>query len=722
MEKTRGIHCIDTILVVAALTQSIFTSSDLYSLYFHEEFMLKDVILFVNSNRSCGFVLHDLPSLILQDNSIDSKETCVLFAIFEHMSFNETVLINHVTFITEGVKYNVDVKRNACYGNYVLERVKLFLSCHLKTASNGKTCVDGRDCNSENELCNRLFEDENKTGLCMARHDLFGSCDTDMQCKPTTKCKHIGGRGVCYCPEGSEIINGTCLKVGMSLNESCSNDRQCTGTANAGRCQQNKQSPGGVCSCDPGFLQEDWNCLRGNQRLFQSCESHRQCTGTYGARECKVIAGIQMCHCPDNHIVVRDFCLKVGLTIGELCITDRDCTSTQNGGRCVYNNATRTQTCNCNEGYLRNGSFCLAVNKTLFETCEIDKQCNGTLGLEICRTIGDRKICACGPEYIEDKTSLTCQKVGKRIFESCMVDDQCTGTIDADVCGYQESTSIRICVCSDGYEWVNESCVPTGRELLESCVFDVQCNGTNGATICKSFGNRSLCFCDEGMLEFDGRCIGAGRSLGDPCEMDRQCIGTLHAGVCGEKSWCSCDQGFIEDHSECVKDGRAWEIMYQCLLVGAGGGFFGISYVIVMLLGRLRRYLLSKAGRQTIQTVQNATEAVYGEQSCDPTVSSDEPSMSNQQDECGKTQHIYHQLNSTVEDEENEYSHQMASFREQNPSYNVYNDTFRKNTPRCQNMYDVVQTISDHVVHSSNEAPNSIGLYEFAEPLDTNVS
>ncbi|XP_055999289.1 fibrillin-1-like isoform X3 [Ostrea edulis] len=563
MEKTLGIQRIDTILVVAALTQSILGSSDLYSLYFREEFMLKDVILFVNSNRSCGFILHDLPSLILQDNSrlIDSNETCVLFATYEHLPFNKTVLINHVTFITEGMKYNFDTKSNSCYGKKVLERVELFLSCDLKTASSGKTCVDGGDCNSENALCNRLSKDENKTGLCMERRDLFGSCDTDMQCKSTTECKHIGGRGVCYCPEGSEIINGTCLKVGMSLNESCSHDRQCTGAVNAGRCLQNNQSPGGVCSCDVGFFQEGLNCSQGNRRLFQSCESDRQCTGTYGARECKVIAGIQMCHCPDNHTVIRDVCIKAGSVIGESCTIDNECTGTKNGGRCVYSkgNGTESQTCACDEGFLTNGSFCLPVNKTLFETCEIDKQCNGTLGLEICRTVGDRKICACGPEYIEDKTSLRCHKVGKRISESCMVDDQCNGTNNADVCAYQEKTSTRICVCSDGFEWVNESCVPTGRELLESCVFDVQCNGTNSATICKSFGNRSLCFCDEGMLEFDGRCIGAGRNLGDPCEMDRQCTGTLHTGVCGEKGWCSCDQGFIEDHSECVKDGRVWD-------------------------------------------------------------------------------------------------------------------------------------------------------------------
>ncbi|XP_055998921.1 prion-like-(Q/N-rich) domain-bearing protein 25 [Ostrea edulis] len=424
----RGRDLVDIFLFVIGLNGILLSPK---SMHFQEEFSIQDIIRFVQSDRSCDFFLQEIPSLIRQDNLIShqNEETCILLTSFDNSSSNETIRLSGiiVRLYANVKKYEFSVMPKQCQGDSSFNEIQIHVSCQTTQAHNLNICNDGRGCNTEREFCRKLFEDENEKGLCIARRNLFESCDKDMQCTQTTKCENR----TCHCKKGFKVIGGKCLPVGMSLNESCSHDRQCTGTANAGRCQQNKQSRGGgVCSCNPGFFQEDWNCLQGSRRLFQSCEFHRQCTGTYGARECKVIAGIKMCHCPDNHTVVQDVCIKVGSVIGETCIINEECTGTQNGGRCVFSEATRTQTCACNDDYLTNGSYCLPVNKTLFETCEVDDQCNRTLGLGICRTVGDRKVCVCGPQYIENMASLTCHK----------------------------ESQANSCACKDGFEWVNVSC------------------------------------------------------------------------------------------------------------------------------------------------------------------------------------------------------------------------------------------------------------------------
>ncbi|XP_055999291.1 prion-like-(Q/N-rich) domain-bearing protein 25 isoform X1 [Ostrea edulis] len=536
-----------------------------------------------------------------------------------------------------------------------------------------------------------------------------------MPCTQTTKCKNR----ICHCEKGFKVIGGTCLPVGMFLNESCSHDRQCTGTVNAGRCQQNNQSlGGGVCSCDVGFFQEGSSCLQGNRRLFQSCESHRQCTETFGARECKFIAGIQMCHCQDNHTVVRDVCVKAGSVIGESCTIDNECTGTKNGGRCVYSkdNGTEFQTCACDEGFMTNGSFCLPVNKTLFETCEVDGQCNGSLGLGICRTVGERKLCGCGPQYIEDMASLTCHKVGKDIFETCTLDAQCTRTKNADLCKYNTTTQANICSCRDGFEWVNASCVPIGRQLLESCEYDLQCNGTTNATVCGLFGNKSLCFCNRGMVEFHGTCIEAGKGLGEPCETDRQCTETLHAGVCGENSSCSCDSGFIREDNDCIRGGWNQDMIYQFMLFGAGGLLFGMFCLIGMIICKCRRNPLSKSGRFVVKTDQEPSNR----QSILYAVPSDlgnhvGPSTPVHKETQRVANYSYNHLHEPVEQKkDNVYS-------EQDSCDDVYNHIHEKDAPFCEGVYDVTENVFNDMKHSSDDNSESVGLYEFAEPINANM-
>ncbi|XP_055999286.1 prion-like-(Q/N-rich) domain-bearing protein 25 isoform X2 [Ostrea edulis] len=767
----RGRELVDIFLFVIGMDGMLLPSSSKHFPYFQEEFRFKDIIRFVHSNQSCDFFLQEIPSLIRQDKSAyhQNEETCILLTSFDHLSSNESLRLSGVVvrLYANVKKYEFSVMSNQCKGNSSFNGIQIHASCQLTKAHSGNICEDGIGCNTEKEFCRKLFQDESEKGLCI---------------------------------------------VGMSLNESCSHDRQCTGTANAGRCQQKKHIPDrSVCSCNPGFFQNGSNCLQGKRRLFQTCESHKQCTGSYGARECKVIAGIQMCHCPDNHTVFRDVCIKVGSVIGESCTVHEECTGTKNGGRCVYSegNGTKSQTCACNEGFLKNASFCLPVNKKLFETCEVNDQCNGTLGLGICRTVGDRKVCVCGSQYIENMASLTCHKVGKDIFETCTLNAQCTRTKNADVCKYKTETQANSCACRDGFEWVNASCVPIGRQLLETCEYDLQCNGTANATVCGLFGNRSLCFCDkgmldfngacieagkylgesceidrqctetlyagvcgensscscdngfiredkdcirvgrqllesceydlqcsgttnatvcglfgnrslcfcnEGMLEFNGTCIAAGKGLGEPCEIDRQCTETLHAGVCGENSSCSCDSGFITEDKGCIRGGWNQDMIYQFMLVGAGGLLFGIFCLIGITICKYRRNLLSKSGRFVVQTDQepcNCQSILYA-------VPSDignhvGPSSLVHKDAQIVANYSYNHLHEPVEQKkDNAYS-------ELDSCDDVYNHLHEKDAPLCEGVYGVTENVFNDMKHSSDDNSESVGLYDFAEIINANM-
>ncbi|XP_055998918.1 stabilin-2-like [Ostrea edulis] len=520
----RGMELVDIFLFVIGLNGILLSPKSMFSLHFQEEFRIQDIIRFVQSDQSCEFFLQEIPSLIRQDNltSHQNGETCTLLTSFDNSSSNETIRLSGIVvrLYANVKKYEFSMMPNQCKGNTSFNEIQIHVSCQPTKAHNVNICDDGRGCNTGREFCRKLFEDENEKELCIVGMSLNESCSHDRQCTGTAnagRCqqnKQGRGGGVCSCDPGFFQEGSNCLQVGSVIGETCTANAECTGTQNGGRCVYSEATRTQTCACDEDFLTNGSYCLpvnktlfetcevddqcngtlgleicrtvgdrkmcvcgsqyivdmtsltchKGSRRLFQSCEFHRQCTGTYGARECKVIAGIKMCHCPNNHTVVRDVCVKVGSVIGEMCIIGEECTGTQNGGRCVYSEATRTQTCACDEDFLTNGSYCLPVNKKLFETCEVNDQCNGTLGLGICRTFGDRKVCVCGPQYIADMASLTCHKVG--------------------------------------------------RQLLESCECGLQCNGTTNATVCGLFGNRSLCFCNKGIVESKGKCTEGNHSYG----------------------------------------------------------------------------------------------------------------------------------------------------------------------------------------------------------------
>ncbi|XP_055998920.1 uncharacterized protein LOC125655381 [Ostrea edulis] len=220
----RGMELVDIFLFVISLNGILLSPKSMFSLHFQEEFSIQDIIRFVQSDQSCEFFLQEIPSLIRQDNltSHQNGETCTLLTSFDNSSSNETIRLSGIVvrLYANVKKYEFSMMPNQCKGNSSFNEIQIHVSCQPTKAHNVNICDDGRGCNTEREFCRKLFEDENEKELCI---------------------------------------------VGMSLNESCSHDRQCTGTANAGRCLQNNQSPGGgVCSCDSGFFQEGSNCLQGS--------------------------------------------------------------------------------------------------------------------------------------------------------------------------------------------------------------------------------------------------------------------------------------------------------------------------------------------------------------------------------------------------------------------------------------------------------------------------
>lgn len=50
--------------------------------------------------------------------------------------------------------------------------------------------------------------------------------------------------------------------------------------------------------------------LKVNLRLFESCNRSEQCTGSTGINECRIVAGQQICYCPEGKEIIKGACLK----------------------------------------------------------------------------------------------------------------------------------------------------------------------------------------------------------------------------------------------------------------------------------------------------------------------------------------------------------------------------------------------------------------------------
>lgn len=225
-----------------------------------------------------------------------------------------------------------------------------------------------------------------------------------------------------------------------------------------------------------------------------------------GANECKAIDGIKMCYCSDDRGIFEGACLKVGLTLGQHCYVDGQCTGTSNSVCKADQDQTGSLTCQCSNGFMRHNGSCLKEFKRLYDECEIDAQCNRTSEEVVCKEKYQRKMCMCntGYKYLEVNGTWKCMKVGLSLGEPCCIHEQCTGTPPTFICVSKENDAgVLTCQCNStrGYMRYNETCLQVDKQLYEECEIDAQCNGTSGKEVCREIRDRKLCLCEVGFIE-----------------------------------------------------------------------------------------------------------------------------------------------------------------------------------------------------------------------------
>uniref|UniRef100_A0A8W8LWR0 EGF-like domain-containing protein n=1 Tax=Magallana gigas TaxID=29159 RepID=A0A8W8LWR0_MAGGI len=421
----------------------------------NRKFYYKDVVSFVRSDQSCGFLPSDLPHIIQKHHSVE-KESCLVFLTNVTDKSSRSMFIEFDTkYFAFGAKYSFDTKIGACYETS-LQKVEGLLICEGPTDVNGTTCDQG--CNRGNEVCRSAMGDNQE--FCVSERTYKESCDDNLPCSRNLECKASGDKKTCQCKQDYEAIEGRCLKgqlplgeiceydsqcmgnlsqclqdelkgrrvcsclkgyiaignqcykSGLVLHENCRGDLQCTGTENAERCNTVEHHAQRTCTCNDDYIDIGSKCYKKNRRLYESCERSEQCTAYGGASECKDIDGVKICHCREDSRVFNGVCLKSELSLDEPCYIDGQCLGARNATVCGgKHNGSTSLTCQCNTGFLRYRKGCLQENKHLFEECEIDDQCNGTS--LVCREIRNRKLCLCKEGFKADVEHLECFKALK---------------------------------------------------------------------------------------------------------------------------------------------------------------------------------------------------------------------------------------------------------------------------------------------------------------------
>lgn len=57
---------------------------------------------------------------------------------------------------------------------------------------------------------------------------------------------------------------------------------------------------------------------------------------------------------------INIFNISAGLSLGEKCTYDGQCSVTNNASRCLYNKTEKSRFCSCVEGYIVSGFRCIA--------------------------------------------------------------------------------------------------------------------------------------------------------------------------------------------------------------------------------------------------------------------------------------------------------------------------------------------------------------------------
>ncbi|XP_078339754.1 uncharacterized protein LOC111109898 isoform X1 [Crassostrea virginica] len=282
-----------------------------------------------------------------------------------------------------------------------------------------------------------------------------------------------------------------------------------------------------VCHCNVDYVMVAGNCAKGGLTIGEPCVVNEQCTGGVHHGLCRG----RVCTCQEGYVKRYTTCYQGGLTIGETCVVNEQCTGGGQTGLC------RGRVCTCQEGYITVHTTCYQGGLTIGETCVFNEQCTGGGQTGLCRG----RVCTCQEGYITVHT--TCYQGGLTIGETCVVNEQCTGGGQTGLCRG------RVCTCQEGYITVHTTCYQGGLMIGDPCVANEQCTGGGQPGLCRGHE----CTCQEGYITRDSRCYQGNVSVGGHCFLNEQCNGSPNTVMCSNDQKCLCTSGYIAIQQHCLK-------------------------------------------------------------------------------------------------------------------------------------------------------------------------
>lgn len=356
-------------------------------------------------------------------------------------------------------------------------------------------------------------------------------------------------------------------------------------------------------------------CIR-KRHINESCDVYSTCYDNNS--ECKYSGHTRTCQCLRNHKEIDGQCVKIGLTLGENCLKEEQCSGTKYASRCLRNQTTETQVCSCMKGYFAPGSNCIKGGLSLNETCEVNQQCSGTEKANTCSSYGkSQPTCRCNHGYIEKQSR--CYRKNLHLFESCDWSEQCTGSHGVNECKVVEGQ--QICYCPDGKVIFGGSCFNAWLTLDDPCYLDGQCTGTPNSGVCiPNINNERVCHCNQEYIRYNESCLQANKSMYEECDIDMQCNKTYEGGVCkelGHRKLCLCANGYVENNSDftCRKAQAATSWIDEKgnkLFLIAVGGFVGMMMCsISTILLALKERIQNRRGFKRDTSTRIPTESIH---------------------------------------------------------------------------------------------------------------
>ena len=327
-----------------------------------------------------------------------------------------------------------------------------------------------------------------------------GVCEEPCDCAPTAKCRVIGHKPVCACPEGytGDPLKG-CFKAGCTVDEECPGTHACIN----GQCKP---------VCNP-----------------VTCESGAICQG---------IRHKAICECPPGTRGNPDFgCKAIGCTGVNDCPPDQACHNGVCSNPCSLPNVcdptqeckpfNHTVECLCPPGF--QGTPDTACRRVDLEVgCRADTDCPS---LEAC--------------------------INRQCVDPCKALEPCAPTAECQI-RPTEPYRTMICICPPGtVGYAAIQCVPAVAEVEEECVLQKgQVRLPNGTCICDPLKGLVLapngtCICDETKgLVFGPSGICVSPAIPPECVTDSDCPDDKYCNV----SVCipPCPEIVCHPNSECT--------------------------------------------------------------------------------------------------------------------------------------------------------------------------